>query len=207
VNFSANGAITSAPPSAGNSATACVAPMTVSVAAPTVTETFSPDSVPVDASSALTVTLANGNGFALTQSGITLSVPSGLTLLAAPAPSTTCKGGNMTLTSGTANVVLSNANIPVNGSCGITFSVKSAAAGSFTHSIAANDLTTGPAGNNAAPASASLTVTASGSSSGTNTGGGSGGGGGGGALDWLDILLVAGVFLMVRGHAGRRMRP
>ena len=207
VNFSANGAITSAPPSAGNSATACVAPMTVSVAAPTVTETFSPDSVPVDASSALTVTLANGNGFALTQSGITLSVPSGLTLLAAPAPSTTCKGGNMTLTSGTANVVLSNANIPVNGSCGITFSVKSAAAGSFTHSIAANDLTTGPAGNNAAPASASLTVTASGSSSGTNTGGGSGGGGGGGALDWLDILLVAGLFLMVRGHASRRMRP
>jgi serine protease len=198
ISFSSSGAATTAPSSAGSSATACVTPMTVTVAAPTITEAFAPASVQVNASSALTVTLANSNGFALTQSGITLSVPSSLSLLTTPAPATTCTGAKMTLTSGTANVVLSNANIPVKGSCDITFSVKSAAAGSFTHSIAANDLTTGPAGNNAAPASASLTVTAAISSS---------GGGGKGALDWLDILLVAGIFLVIRGHASRRMRP
>jgi serine protease len=201
ISFSASGATTTAPFSAGTSATACVTAMTVTVTAPTITEAFAPASVQVNASSALTVTLANSNGFALTQSGITLSVPSSLSLLTTPAPATTCTGANMTLTSGTANVVMSNANIPVQGSCNITFSVMSAAAGSFTHSIAANDLTTGPAGNNASPASASLTVTAASSSS------GGGGGGGKGALDWLDILLVAGIFLVIRGHASRRTRP
>jgi hypothetical protein len=205
INFSAGGAVTTAPSSAGTSATACVTPMTVTLAAPTITEAFVPASVEVNASSTLTVTLVNSNGFALTQSGITLSVPSGLTLQTAPAPSTTCTGANLSLTSGTANVALSNANIPVNGSCDISFSVKSAAAGGFTHSIAANDLTTGPAGNNASPASATLTVTGASSSGGTSTGGG-GGGGGGGAFDWLDICLVTGLFLLIRGHAGRRMR-
>ena len=205
ISFSASGATTTAPSSAGTSATACVTPMTVTVAAPTITEAFAPASVQVNASSALTVTLSNSNGFALTQSGITLSVPSSLTLLTTPAPATSCTGANMTLTNGTADVVLGNANIPVNGSCDITFSVKSAAAGSFTHSISANDLTTGPAGNNASPASATLTVTAASSSTGTSTSGG--GGGGGGALEWPDILLIAGIFLVIRGHAGRRMRP
>jgi hypothetical protein len=63
---------------------------------------------------------------------------------------------------------------------------------------------TGPAGGNAVPTSASLTVTAA-SSSASSTGSG-GGGGGGGSLDWLDIMLVTGVLLVVRGHAARRPR-
>jgi hypothetical protein len=77
-------------------------------------------------------------------------------------------------------------------------------AGTYTNTIAANALMTGPAGGNAVPTSASLTVTAA-SSSASSTGGG-GGGGGGGSLDWLDIMLVTGVLLVVRGHAARRPR-
>jgi serine protease len=203
VIFNSHSAVTTAPSSAGSSASACVTPLTISVVSPTVAEGFAPTSVQVDASAVLTVTLSNGNPFTLTQSGITLSLPSALSLLTTPAPATTCTGASMTLGSGTDSVTLSNANIPAEGSCDITLSVKSATAGSYSHSIAANDLLTGPAGSNGAPASASLTVTGASSSSGTSTGGG---GGGGGDLDVWDILLVTGVFLAIRGHAGRRTR-
>jgi hypothetical protein len=74
----------------------------------------------------------------------------------------------------------------------------------YTANIPSNALLTGPAGSNTAPASATLTVTVANSGP---SGVASSGGGGGGDLDWLDILLVAGVLLMVRGHAARRMRP
>jgi hypothetical protein len=77
-------------------------------------------------------------------------------------------------------------------------------AGTYTNTISANALMTGPAGGNAVPTSASLTVTAA-SSSASSTGSG-GGGGGGGSLDWLDIMLVTGVLLVVRGHAAGRPR-
>jgi serine protease len=206
INFSSGGAVTAAPSSAGSAASACVTPLTVSVAPPAVTEAFAPTSVQVNVNAVLTVTLSNSNPFALTQSTIALSLPGGLTLATTPAAATTCTGANTSLTSSTATVTLSNANIPLNGSCTITLSVKSATAGTYNHSIAANDLQTGPAGGNGAPATASLIVTAASSSTGTSTGGGNGGGGGG-SLDWLDILLVAGLFLIIRGHASRRMRP
>lgn len=203
--FRASGGSTAAPSTAGTSAGACVTPMTVTPAPPTVSEAFAPSSVSAGTAAALTVTFSNSNGYALTQSAIVLTVPEDLTL-ATPAPSTTCGGANKSLTSGTNSVALSGANIPVNGSCSVTLNLKSATAGTFTHSVVANDLTTGPAGGNTAPSSATLTVTAA-TSSGTASTGGGGGGGGGGAFDWLDIMLIAGIFLVVRGHAGRRMRP
>jgi len=79
-------------------------------------------------------------------------------------------------------------------------------AGTYTNTIAANALMTGPAGGNAVPTSASLTVTAASSSASSTGSGGGGGGGCGGSLDWLDIMLVTGVLLVVRGHAARRPR-
>ncbi len=177
--------------------------MTVTPVAPTLSEAFAPSSVAVNATAALTVTLNNANGFALTQSNLTVSLPSGLSLLGTPGPSTTCAGANKSLSSGTNTVTLSGANIPAEGACTVTLSVNSAAAGTYANTIASNALMTGPAGGNAAPASASLTVSA-GSSNGSSTGGSSGGGGGGGSLDWLDIMLVTGVLLVVRGHTGRQ---
>jgi serine protease len=202
VRFTAGGASSTAPPSAGTSAGACVAPMTVAPAAPTVSAAFSPASVAANASAMLVVTLGNTNGFALTQSGITVSLPANLTV-GSPAPSSTCSGASLTLSSTTSSVSLAAANIPASGSCDISVNVQSATASTYTTSIPANALVTGPAGSNAAPASATLTVTAA-SSSPTGVAG-SGGGGGGGALDWMDILLVAGVLLVVRGHAAKRV--
>ncbi|HSZ10123.1 MAG TPA: S8 family serine peptidase [Steroidobacteraceae bacterium] len=195
VNFTANGATSTAPSAAGSAASACIAPMTVTPAAPTIASAFSPASVAVDAPAMLMLTFTNTNGFALTQSGITLSLPAGLTL-ASGSPASTCSGAGLTLTSTDSSVTLADANIPANGSCSMSLSVKNTASGTYVASVAANGLMTGPAGGNAAPVSATLTVTAAGS-----------GGGGGGSMDWLDIMLIVGVLLIVRGHATRRPPP
>ena len=203
VNFTASGAHSLAPAVAGTAASACVADMTVTPAAPTVSAAYSPDSVAADASATLTLTFTNSNGFALTQSGITVALSAGLTL-GTDAPASTCDGAALSLTSTTSSVTLASANIPANGSCDFSFSVKSATAGTYLTSIATNDLKTGPAAGNTMPASATLTITA-GLVGGASAG--NGGGGGGGSLDWLDIMLVTGILLVLRGHAARRPRP
>jgi serine protease len=208
VNFRASGATSAAPSVAGTAASACIADMTVTPAAPTVSEAFSPVSVAPTAASTLVVSFTNANAFVLTQSGITLSMPAGLTL-GSQAPASTCSGAALSLTNTTGSVTLAAANIPANGSCNISLSVKSATPGTYIASVASNDLMTGPAGGNATPASATLTVAAAGGSSsgGGSSGGSSGGGGGGGSTDWLDIMLITGVLLIVRGHAAKRNRP
>jgi len=91
-------------------------------------------------------------------------------------------------------VTLAGANIPANGNCSVTISVKSATAGNYSNDVAANALSTAPAGGNSASASASLTVTAP-------------SGGGGGGLDWLDMMFVVGVLLAGRRHVGRGPPP
>ena len=196
VSFSAAGnATVFAPSTAGTAASACPTPMTVTPIAPTVTEAFSPTSVATNAASTLTITFANTNGFALTQSGFTETVPASVSVQTSPAPTTTCSGSG-TLTSSASGVTMAGANIPANGSCTMTLSVMSATAGSYTNSIAANALSTGPAGSNAAGASASLTVTAPAPSK-----------SGGGDLDWLDMMFVTGVLLAGRRHGRRRAPP
>jgi serine protease len=190
VTFTSTGATTTAPSSAGTAATACPTPLTVTLAPPTVTETFSPASVGENVASTLTITFSNANAFDLTQSGFTETVPANLSVQTSPAPTTTCSGASGTLTSSAGSVTITGANIPAKGSCSMTMSVKSATAGSYINTIAANALSTASAGGNSASASTSLTVTAPKS--------------GGGALDWLDMMFVVGVLLAGRRHAGRR---
>jgi serine protease len=203
VTFTASSATTPAPATAGNAASACIAPMTVTPVAPMVGMAFSPASVAANVPAVLAVSFTNTNGFALTQSGITVSLPAGLTL-GSQAPASTCGGAALSLSSTAGSVTLSGANIPANGSCDVSFDVTSATNGVYAASIPANALVTGPAGSNAVPASATLTVTADASGL-TGVAPGGGGGGGGGALDWTDILLIAGVLLVARGHAAKRI--
>ncbi len=182
--------------SAGTSA--CPTALTVTPAAPTVSEAFSPASVGENVVSTLTITLANANGFVLTQSSLTDTLPANLNIATSSgstsvAPATTCGGAKVSLTSTTSAVTLSGANIPVNGSCTVTVPVKSAAAGTYTNSVAAGALTTGPAGANAVAATADLTVTAPSKS-------------GGGAVDGWDTLFVVGVLLAGRRY-GKRKPP
>jgi serine protease len=203
VTFTASSATTAAPATAGSAASACIAPMTVTPVAPMVGMAFSPASVAANVPAVLAVSFTNTNGFALTQSGITVSLPAGLTL-GSQAPASTCGGAALSLSSTAGSVTLSGANIPANGSCDVSFGVTSATDGVYAASIPANALVTGPAGSNAVPASATLTVTADASGL-TGVAPGGGGGGGGGALDWTDILLIAGVLLVARGHAAKRI--
>jgi serine protease len=182
--------------SAGTSAGACPTALSVSTSAPTVTEAFSPASVGENVVSTLTIMLHNSNAFALTQSSLTETLPANLsvsTSASAAAPATTCGGGTLTTT--TTGIALSGADIPANGGCAITLPVQSAAAGSYTSTVAAKALTTGPAGANAQSATAVLSVTAPSK-------------GGGGDLDWWDTMFVVGVLLAGRRHAKRRpQRP
>jgi serine protease len=192
VSFSSAGVATvNAPTSVGTAASACPTSMTVTPAAPTVTEAFSPTSVGENVVSTLTITFSNTNGFDLTQSGFTETVPASLVIQTSPAPTTTCAGGSGTLTSSMSAVTMAGANIPADGNCTVTLSVKSATAGTYSNDIAANALSTGPAGGNAASASASLIVTAPSKS------------GGGGEMDLWDMLLLLGVLLAGRRHMGR----
>jgi serine protease len=200
LSVAAGGAISkgvTTPASAGTSAGACPTPLTVTASAPTVTEAFSPASVGQNVVSTLTITLSNLNAFALTQASLTETLPANLnvsTSASAAAPAATCGGGTLTTT--TSSVTLSGADIPAKGSCAITLPVQSATAGSYTSTVAAKALTTGPAGANAQSATAVLSVTAPPSK------------GGGGELDWWDTMFVVGVLLAGRRHAKRRpQRP
>jgi hypothetical protein len=194
VTFSATGAVSAAPSSAGTAAGACPTPLTVTPAPPTVSAAFSPTSVLENVASTLTITFKNSNGFALTQSAFSETVPADLSIQTSPAPTTTCAGASGTLTSSTSTVTMAGANIPADGSCSITLSVKSASSGTYTNVIAAKALSTGPAGSNSATSSAPLTVTAPAKS-------------GGGGLDWWDTMFVVGVLLAGRRHKGRRPPP
>lgn len=196
VTLTANSAVSAAPTTAGTSATACPAALVVSPAAPKVTEGFSPAYVGEKVASTLTITFENSNGFVLTSSSFSLTLPSNLTVAASPAPQTSCTGSMLSLTNTLNSVTLRAADIPANGNCTVTLSVQSASAGKYTTAIAAQALMTAPAGGNTASASAVLSVSAP----------TTGGGGGGGSLDWLDLLFVAGVILTLRGHAIRRLR-
>jgi serine protease len=199
VTFTSSSATTPAPAAAGSAASACIAPMTVTPVAPLVGVAFSPASVAANVPAVLAVSFTNTNGFALTQSAITVSLPAGL-IFGSQAPASTCGGAALSLSSTSSSVTLSGANIPANGSCDVSFGVTSATDGVYTAGIPTNALTTGPAGGNAGSASATLTVTPA---AGGLTGAAPSGGGGGG-LDWTDILLIAGVLLIARGHAAKR---
>jgi serine protease len=194
VTLTANSATSTAPATSGTSSTACPAALKVSVAAPQVAASFSPASVSPNTASTLTITFENANGFALTQSSFSLTLPANLTIPASPAAATTCSGASKSLTNTSTSVTLHGANIPADGNCTITLPVQSTSAGAYTASIAAAALSTAPAGANSAGANASLTVSAP-----------SGGGGGGGRIDWLDIMFVVGVLLAVRRPVSRQM--
>lgn len=201
LTVSAGGSVTAdgtTPQVAGTSAGACPSPLTVSILPPTVTENFAPASVPENVPTTLTLKLANPNAFDLTQAALTATLPAGL-VVALPSgasstgsSSTTCGGGGSSLSVTGNTVTLSGANIPASGTCSVSVSLQSATAASYSFTVPANALQTGPAGSNAVATSAALTVSVPSK-------------GGGGALDWWDTLFVVGVLLA--GRRGLRRGP
>jgi serine protease len=186
VTLRPNSAVSSAPDSvAGSSATACPTALEITPSAPTVSEAFAPSSVGENVPATLTITLANANGFDLTQSSFTETLPANLTIPATATASTTCTGAAVAVSNTSSALSLSGAIIPAASSCTLSVTVQSASSGTYTSEIAANALSTAPAGGNTAAATAALTVSAPSK-------------GGGGALGWPELLAGLGLTVAIR---------
>lgn len=141
----------------GNNADAANATLNVQ-APPTLAKTFAPATILRNEVSTLTITLANTNPVALTLSAaLTDTFPSGVVIASPANASTTCSGGAGVSTTSGAVSLASGAQIPASGSCTVQVDVTSAAAQSYTNTIATGALQT-DFGNNGAAASAVLTV-------------------------------------------------
>ncbi len=133
---------------------------------PTLSKSFSPDTIDAGGVSTLTITLSNANDTPANLSGPLIdTLPSGLVVVA-DSVSTTCTetlAPGISLLSGwfivdTGKVGLTAEGlIPANGSCTVTADVTAADAGSYVNSLPAGALQTDH-GSNAEPAVATLTV-------------------------------------------------
>lgn len=126
---------------------------------------FNPASIASGQLSTLTITVYNRTVNALSVTSLTDNLPSGLTLAANPAASTTCVGGSLQAFPGDTKVVLSGATVPTRpnnqqeASCTITVQVTGTTPANYTNTITpANFVSPG----NSIPAnrSANLTITA-----------------------------------------------
>jgi uncharacterized repeat protein (TIGR01451 family) len=126
------------------------------VAPPTIGKAFGVASLPLNETTALTVTLTNSNSGALTAVGFSDSLPAGLVVASPDGLSNTC-GGAVTAVAGSSSVSLTGATLPASGSCAVVVHVTGTSAGTKNNTTGAvTSAETGPAGT----ASASLTVVA-----------------------------------------------
>jgi uncharacterized repeat protein (TIGR01451 family) len=143
------GNVTSTEGGTGNTASANV---TV-VAPPSIAKVFNPNTIALNATTALQFTITNpgANTVALTGVGFTDALPTGLTV--ASSTSTVC-GGTLMTTPPT-NMAFVGATIAVNSQCQFSVTVTGAAAGQYTNTTGNVNSTNGGTGNTA---TANLTV-------------------------------------------------
>lgn len=127
---------------------------------PTVTKSFSPNTINLGGTARLSINLGNSNASSVTlNSALTDSLPAGVSVAAVPNIGGSCNQASITAvaTSGSVSYAV-GATIPVGG-CSIQVDVTSASsAGSpYTNTIAVGDLSTN-SGTNGAPATARLFV-------------------------------------------------
>ncbi len=104
---------------------------------PTISKTFSPDTVAVNGVSTLTFTLSNTNGTPLTGAAFTDSLPSGVQVAASPSAATTCAGSPSWAPTAGATVLefgqSAGGTIPANGSCTVSVNVIATTTGPKTN--------------------------------------------------------------------------
>lgn len=131
------------------------------VQGPTISKSFSPNTILVGQVSQLTIRIRNNDlDTALTQASLTDSLPVNLVLANPVSPSLSNCGSSTSLnaTSGGTTITLANATIAANGTCTIRVNVTSTRSGIYTNTIPASALQTQQGLTNAAPASANLNV-------------------------------------------------
>ena len=127
---------------------------------PTVGKQFSPASIPVNGTSALSIVLGNTNSSAATlTSALTDTLPTSPAAIVVATPNglaTSCPGG-VTATAGSGTITYANgASIPAGG-CTITVNVTGSVNGTYANEIPVNGLQTS-LGNNVQPADANLVI-------------------------------------------------
>lgn len=129
----------------GSSADPATANLTVTgqAIAPTVTKAFAPSAIVAGGTSTLKITLGNTRPNAATlTAGLTDNLPAPLVVADPPAATTTCLGGTVTAEAGMGTVTLNaGAQIP-GGTCTVTVTVTTAAAGNYFNTIPVGALRT-----------------------------------------------------------------
>ena len=131
------------------------------VNSPTLSKSFSPNTMLVGQISQLTIRIRN-NDFdtALTQASLTDQLPANVVLANPVSSSLSTFGSSATLsaTVGGSTITLTNSTIPANSTCTIRVNVTSTVSGVYTNTIPANALQNQQGLTNSAPASANLNV-------------------------------------------------
>ncbi|MDX9733828.1 MAG: hypothetical protein RBU36_06860, partial [Thermoanaerobaculia bacterium] len=119
-----------------------------------VAKSFSPNTVEVGGSSTLTIRISNTNTVprTLANPGLVDNLPLGVTVAAAPAPSTTCPGSTVDAPAGGGTVTVRNGLLAASTSCTVTVPVTVGATGTYVNTIAANTLVTLEGSTNPDPA-------------------------------------------------------
>lgn len=129
----------------------------------TLAKAFSPNTIPGDGRSRVTVTITNPNTFAITGNSVALTdtLPANVLVDTRPGaitPTTICAGGVVNILTGNSGVALGGGTIPANGNCTITFDVTSSIGSSYTNTISANALSTVNRVSNSNTVNATLNV-------------------------------------------------
>ncbi len=136
------------------------------VRAPNVTlsKAFAPSSIPVSGTSVLSIMVANTAAGADALTGLALSdtLPSGVTIAAAPNASTTCGSGGVSAAPHGSSVALSAGSVGAGATCTVDVTVTSAAPGDYVNTIPAGNVVSNQGATNSAAATAALKVLAPG---------------------------------------------
>ena len=102
------------------------------ITAPTLTKTFTPDSIDVGGTAVMTLVLTNPNSIALTAAAVSDTYPTAITN-ATPNNTTSTCGGIFIGNDGGPGIVMTGGTIPANGDCSINIIVTSTTAGTHTN--------------------------------------------------------------------------
>ena len=137
------------------------ATLTKSVATVVLAKAFNPTVIASPGqTSVLTISLTNNGANPLTNLGIVDNMPAGMQIAAVPGASTTCAGGVVNATAGTATVSLSNGTLAAGATCQVVLNVTSLSVGTLTNTLPANIVTNTQGITNTLPFSANLSALA-----------------------------------------------
>lgn len=124
-----------------------------------VTKAFQTNPIAPGQTSRLRITLRAPADIAITGLTVTDTLPTGLVVAAAPAPTDTCAGANVVAPAGGTSISLTGATLGAGASCNIDVYVTSTVPNSYTNTIPAGNISTTEGRTNTAAANATIRVT------------------------------------------------